>query len=844
MTSSAAASPLCESHFSPSLHSDARSPSPNYFGLKIDSTAEALTPGAGIHARTNWSPPTSMVRSTAAPSPRVIPLDQNPEFEAFRRQSEKHGFGAAMLAGFGAGMLGSPQPVNGASQSQSPTISRHMRPPSPRVNAPLAENYLSEPKQRSPKRMLSSPSVSVTDKPRRASPAGFTDKDSLHAPRYLTNGRDARYSLPPAPATPQSPMQSGYPRAETLPARGEAEERSSAQLVTPQYVVNLLEAAHEEILLLDLRVSTQYSRSRITGALNLCIPTTLLKRPSYDPQKLAETFKSDEQRRKFERWKSCKHIVVYDGFAQQLKDAAPCANMLKKFINEGWTGGSYIIRGGFAEFSKRFPHLVAHDEDVGTTPSAHGLSLGLGAPSLPPVIGGCPMPVSKSAANPFFGNIRQNMDLIGGVGQLPVKRPASLGQQQEDDLPQWLRAAADPKDNGKTISEKFLRIEKSEQKRMQDALSGRVVYGTPGAEVINPISIAGFEKGAKNRYNNIWPYEHSRVKLEGVRDDGCDYVNANHIKAAWSTRRYIATQGPIPATFNDFWNVVWQQDVRVVVMLTAETEGGQLKAHNYWDAKHYGPLTLTFLSEHRVSIEPSKILRRRERPGPTASGIRPRSGTNPLTDGGRSISDVSMTSAADAQSPSEQQAYVTVRRFTLEHSGEPFERIREITQLQYSNWPDFGAPAHPAHLLGLVEQVDAVVRASYGRSVRSASELPRADDPPRPIVVHCSAGCGRTGTFCTVDSVIEMLRHQRRERAQRSTQPQGRYDMAGGASRGQGVDGKEGEDWIMRDDVDLIQKTVEDLRLQRVSMVQSLRQFVLCYESVLEWLAAQTPKSA
>ena len=51
-------------------------------------------------------------------------------------------------------------------------------------------------------------------------------------------------------------------------------------------------------------------------------------------------------------------------------------------------------------------------------------------------------------------------------------------------------------------------------------------------------------------------------------------------------------------------------------------------------------------------------------------------------------------------------------------------------------------------------------------------------------------------------------------------------------------------DWTMREDLDLIERTVEDFRLQRLSMVQSLRQFVLCYESVLEWLVEQQPKSA
>jgi protein-tyrosine phosphatase len=214
--------------------------------------------------------------------------------------------------------------------------------------------------------------------------------------------------------------------------------------------------------------------------------------------------------------------------------------MLKKFTKEGWRGRQYIIKGGFAEFARNFPLLIAHDEAPNCTSSTRGT-----------VVGGCPIPnsVTRTAANPFFGNIRQNMDLLCGVGQMTVKLPASMTKSQEDDLPSWLQNAVDRKDDGKFVAEKFLRIEKHEQKRMQEALSSNVVYGGPGPQEPNQVRLAGIEKGAKNRYNNIWPYEHSRVKLQGVCDGGCDYINANHIKAAWSNKRYIATQGPIPATF-------------------------------------------------------------------------------------------------------------------------------------------------------------------------------------------------------------------------------------------------------------------------------------------------------
>ena len=161
------------------------------------------------------------------------------------------------------------------------------------------------------------------------------------------------------------------------------------------------------------------------------------------------------------------------------------------------------------------------------------------------------MPNTKSAANPFFGNIRQNMDLIGGVGRQPIARPNNITKQAEADMPSWLQKAVDEKDEGKTVSEKFLKIEKKEQKRMQKALQCNVTYGSPNPDDCNDgLQLAGIEKGSKNRYNNIWPYEHTRVKLQGVPHGSCDYINANHVKSSRSHKHYIATQGPIPATFN------------------------------------------------------------------------------------------------------------------------------------------------------------------------------------------------------------------------------------------------------------------------------------------------------
>ena len=321
-------------------------------------------------------------------------------------------------------------------------------------------------------------------------------------------------------------------------------------MVAPQDIAHLLKTLPEELLLLDLRVSPQYSHSRISGAINLCIPTTLLKRPSYNVQRLMDALTMEAEKARFARWRDVKFIVVYDGSSSLLRDATSSLNTLKKFANEGWKGNAYVVCGGFAKFSTEVPDMVDRQpRNEAETSNKKALSLEPAMTGIAPVAGGCPMPSAKIAGNAFFGNIRQNMDLIGGVGQMPIKHPGALTEHGKTSLPRWLLQASDTKDGGKTVSDRFLAIEKAEQRRLQKALSGNVSYGSPAPDTPKSVQIAGIEKGSKNRYNNIWPYDHTRVRLQGVPSGGCDYINASHVKAAWTNKHYIATQAPMPATF-------------------------------------------------------------------------------------------------------------------------------------------------------------------------------------------------------------------------------------------------------------------------------------------------------
>jgi rhodanese-related sulfurtransferase len=321
-------------------------------------------------------------------------------------------------------------------------------------------------------------------------------------------------------------------------------------MMPPAKLKELIEDGHSpNVLILDLRVSPQYAQSRVKGALNLCIPTTLLKRATFNLEKLQQTFQASGDQERFSRWRTAGYLVVYDGFSFEKRDAVSALNMIKKFTDAGYSGSANILRGGFNAFAAAYPDLV----DKTTAGMSPGLSLdGRSAPngtqnSILPVLGGVLLPTTGNTPNAFFSNIRQNQDLVDGVGQMDIGVPAGLDEKR---LPRWLKEATESRDHGKKVSDEFLRIELIEQSRMRNA------YAVPNGPATNKASgggdkvqLSGIEKGTKNRYKDILPFEHARVRLQGRPEGACDYVNASHIRANRSHKRYIASQGPLPATF-------------------------------------------------------------------------------------------------------------------------------------------------------------------------------------------------------------------------------------------------------------------------------------------------------
>lgn len=557
-----------------------RTPSPNYFGLQVEASVDA-SESANI-PRENWSPATSSVKSFGAVMPQQLPLDANPEFEAFRRQadalrgrssfslgSSHFGAGTPLPSG-SSGVPARPRPPRWHTHASDVSVQAPLSRPSSLsteaaksnvqpaekmdVDADKNSNHGSAYVSSDSKPGSGSTSIppSFLNMPRRESPANFESPFEARSGLAKVDDRHPRLSMMQDKADPPSPgpQQGLKGRSDTVPV---TMDHGGPAMISPTQLRDMLEGPSKtQVLLLDLRVSPQYAQSRIRGALNLCIPTTLLKRATFNLQKLEQTFQTDKDKKSFAGWQSTKQLVVYDAFSSEKRDAVSAMNTIKKFTNEGYTGTCSILRGGFNAFVAAYPALI----DYGSTTeqksgrptlSLPGAGASGGAPNVLPVVGGVMLPSASKTSNAFFANIRQNQDLVDGVGQMDVKVPEGADMEA---LPRWLRDAASTEDHGKNVSDKFLGIEVEEQSRMKIAYS----YINPETAKATPaqtqqVQLSGIEKGSKNRYKDILPFEHARVKLEGKTEGACDYVNASHIKASRSHKKYIASQGPLPATF-------------------------------------------------------------------------------------------------------------------------------------------------------------------------------------------------------------------------------------------------------------------------------------------------------
>ncbi|KAF4572422.1 hypothetical protein EYR36_006927 [Pleurotus pulmonarius] len=281
-----------------------------------------------------------------------------------------------------------------------------------------------------------------------------------------------------------------------------------------------------------------------------------------------------------------------------------------------------------------------------------------------------------------------------------------------------------------------------------------------------------------------------------------DYVNASYVQPLGTTKRYIATQGPLPATYKDFWTLVWEQNVHVIVMLTRRIEGGMIKCGAYWAEERFGPLRLKLVSES----------------GKEGGEVDPSSTPSNPFDAAAAAATGPSSSSTSASPKSPKQS--TIRReFELRHAKYPRAGTRRIIQLQYLEWPDMNVPDDPRDVLNLIWEVENAVEETQrdrlqreeeilekkrnekkatraeviaklksgdgaSKSISSDQQSPgtlssssseedvdewtgivkHAKGERVPVLLHCSAGVGRTGGFIAVDAILDGIRREMRKR--------------------------------------------------------------------------------
>lgn len=238
------------------------------------------------------------------------------------------------------------------------------------------------------------------------------------------------------------------------------------------------------------------------------------------------------------------------------------------------------------------------------------------------------------------------------------------------------------------------------------------------------------ENRRKNRYINILPYDATRVTLDLIDGDpNSHYINGSFIKGYSNEIEYIATQGPKEETCFDFWRMVFQYDVRVIVMVTNLIEQDKVKCHQYYPNRH-----------ESVAFE-----------------------------------DMTICCGTQTDFPIH-----TARTLVLIKG----DKRRTLSHLHFREWPDFGVPESTDVMIHFCQTVRHHALAAEGGL----------------ILVHCSAGVGRTGTLIAVDILLQQICENKK------------VDIFG---------------------------TVFELRKQRVNMVQTEGQYTYIYRCIKD--AVQDP---
>ncbi|XP_061590777.1 tyrosine-protein phosphatase non-receptor type 7-like [Cololabis saira] len=232
----------------------------------------------------------------------------------------------------------------------------------------------------------------------------------------------------------------------------------------------------------------------------------------------------------------------------------------------------------------------------------------------------------------------------------------------------------------------------------------------------------------KDRYKTILPNPESRVILRSQEEDpGPDrYINANYVRGyKGAARAYIATQGPMLHTVGDFWDMVWQEKSSIIVMVTRLKENNE-KCEPYWPQP----------GKEQVKEEEEEDHEEAEQ------------GWSREDEGGKSVFGRFFITVKDSQ---EKDGF-TVSDMEIQLQSER----RPVRHYWFTSWPDHHIPQCTAPLLRLVEEVE--LYRSLLESQSRFQPITCTSQGPGPVVVHCSAGIGRTGCFIASSIGCQQLR--------------------------------------------------------------------------------------
>ncbi|AGO11220.1 AaceriACL041Cp [[Ashbya] aceris (nom. inval.)] len=631
-------------------------------------------------------------------------------------------------------------------------------------------------------------------------------------------------------------------------------------------------SADANIVVVDTRPYVEFSKSHVRGALHVCLPSTLLRRKTFSFARLLENLPPGDRESVRERLREHAQgerklsIVIYDNLPMKGDgwSSLACAGLSAKFLENNWEADGqtapdvYILSDGYQQFQLQFSELsealpASAEDDLLCQPP--GLCASASSLSTPSSLRGSPLeplpsPLTTSPMSQLFkfqlpiqrplqnGNsqalprvfkmrhFEENSNLESYLGavdinenrklsefdeatesngtrfqqsffkfplklsfQLEYAKITELYKQDEIDraIPKWFQDLM-LKPSKMQYVEQFQRLDILERTRLDRILN------TPFGDKMNSVNTvpchindaqfanyfdydkdydpqitisSGVELGAKNRYKDVFPYEHTRVVLRRDSELRCTtvpvekdtsidtYINANYLtspfdtdKKCGSAGRYIATQAPLPETIHDFYTCIINNNVPVVLSLTDEFEHGVEKCCKFWADGEYNGIVVSMLEEHRGDV-------------------------------------------------------LFIRRIQLTYNEG--KSSYELLQIQIKDWPDLGILDSPKDIIDMIFMKDYVVQQLMSNGVFTENKVPT-------VLVHCSAGCGRTGTLCTVDSVISNLTEIARHSEQWTS------------NKTPGTGG-----------FDPIVMIIDRFRKQRISMVQTITQYLFIYDCMLRY---------